>query len=301
MPSRWIRDDLALLPCSVGGLQLGSTDCLVTSYFLGFTRARKYQNPLNYARTINHEPVPLGLGGSLDAPFLRLPCLCRCSAAARPRSPARVRQGRGAGVVAEPALRSGSSAAATAASPRRPCVHRCACATAPAPASVRARGHTGDAAALASRAGAQEVDLPAAQRRPSADGSRAARTGAAARAREPGVGLSADRGRAAQARLSPLTEHGSASACLGGPRARAAPARGQLAGLSAPPGGESARLRLLHRRDGHPTPPLRALLQSSSRAGASTSPGARRTNQGPGSSNMRATSASPTFSSGRVS
>jgi putative transposase len=40
---------------------------------------------------------------------------------------------------------------------------------------------------------------------------------------------------------------------------------------------------------------------SSWAAGASTSPGARRTQQGPGSSNRRATSASSTFSSGRVS
>jgi hypothetical protein len=36
------------------------------------------------------------------------------------------------------------------ASPRRSCIYRRACSTAPAPPPARARGHTGDAAALAS-------------------------------------------------------------------------------------------------------------------------------------------------------
>jgi hypothetical protein len=51
------------------------------------------------------------------------------------------------------------------------------------------------------------MDLPAAQTRPSADRPRAARTGAATRTREPGLGLSTDRWRAAQAWLpiSPST------------------------------------------------------------------------------------------------
>src|SRR5215210_3491824 len=64
-----------------------------------------------------------------------------------------------------------------------------------------ARGHAGDAAALASRAGAAEMDVPAAQLRPASEGPSPARAGAAARAREPGLGLSTDRGRAAQARF----------------------------------------------------------------------------------------------------
>jgi putative transposase len=55
------------------------------------------------------------------------------------------------------------------------------------------------------------MDLSAAQTRPSADRPRAAGTGAAARTREPGLGLSTDRRRADQAWLPYLTEHGSAS------------------------------------------------------------------------------------------
>jgi hypothetical protein len=88
---------------------------------------------------------------------------------------------------------------------------------------------------------------PPAQVGPSTDGPRVARAGASARAQEPGVGLSADRWRADQAWLSYLTEHGSAAACECRARACAAPPRGELAGVSAPPGRKHARLRLLHR------------------------------------------------------
>jgi hypothetical protein len=89
----------------------------------------------------------------------------------------------------------------------RPCVHRRARATAPARAPARTRGNAGDAAALASRAGAQEVDVPPAVAA-AADGSGTARAGAPTRAGESRLGLSADLRRAAQARLSDLTEHG---------------------------------------------------------------------------------------------
>jgi hypothetical protein len=51
----------------------------------------------------------------------------------------------------------------------------------------------GDAPALARRAGGEEVDAFATQTRTPADRPGAARTGAAARAREPALGLSADR------------------------------------------------------------------------------------------------------------
>src|SRR6266545_7396257 len=104
------------------------------------------------------------------------------------------------------------------------------------------------------------MDLSAAQTRPSAHRPRAARAGAAARTREPWLGLSTDRGRTDQAWLPRLAEHDSASACCGWARARTAAPHGELASVSAPPGGEPARLRLLHRRDGHAAPPLRALL-----------------------------------------
>ena len=49
------------------------------------------------------------------------------------------------------------------------------------------------AAALASRVGAAEMDGSAAQLGPATEGPSAAGTGAAARAREPGLGLSTDR------------------------------------------------------------------------------------------------------------
>jgi hypothetical protein len=71
---------------------------------------------------------------------------------------------------------------------------------------------------------------PPAQVGPSTDGPRVARAGASACAREPGVGLSADRWRADQAWLSYLTEHGSAAACECRARACAAPAQGSRVG-----------------------------------------------------------------------
>ncbi len=209
-------------------------------------------------------------------------------------------KGRGAGAAAAPALGSGSSARASAASPCRSCVHRGACATAPAPGPARAYRHTGDAAALASRAGAREVDLPAAGAGPTADGPRAAGTGAAACAREPGLGLG--RWRATQARLPHLTEHGAAAACLGWARASAAPTGGELAGVSASTGREHARLPATS----SPSRQSRCVAStcsssSSSAAGASTLPGASRTRPEPGLSSRPATSASPTFSSGCLS
>jgi len=54
---------------------------------------------------------------------------------------------------------------------------RCACSSAPVPAPAWPRGDAGDAAALASGAGAPEMDVSAAQAWPSADEPRAARTG----------------------------------------------------------------------------------------------------------------------------
>jgi putative transposase len=68
---------------------------------------------------------------------------------------------------------------------------------------TRTRGNTSDVAALASRAGAQEMDLSAAQRRPAGDGPCAARTGAPACTRESGLGLSTDRRLLASAGLEP--------------------------------------------------------------------------------------------------
>src|SRR5215218_7206896 len=104
------------------------------------------------------------------------------------------------------------------------------------------------------------MDVPAAQAWPSPDRPRTARTGRPARAREPALGLPADRRRADQAWLSPLTEHGPACAYLRWTRSRAAARSGELAGVPLLAGRQHARLRLLHRRDNLPAPPLRALL-----------------------------------------
>ncbi len=97
---------------------------------------------------------------------------------------------------------------------------------------------------------------PQRKTRPSAHRPRAARAGAAARTREPWLGLSTDRGRTDQAWLPYLAEHDSASACCDWARARTAAPHGELAGVPPSAGGESARLRLLHRRDGDAAPPL---------------------------------------------
>jgi hypothetical protein len=80
---------------------------------------------------------------------------------------------------------------------------------------TRARGQHRDAAALASRASAAEMDALAAQLEPATEGPSAAGTGAAARW------------------LPDLAEHGTASACRRKARAGAAPSNGGPAGLSA--------------------------------------------------------------------
>src|SRR5206468_2653623 len=61
-------------------------------------------------------------------------------------------------------------------------------------------GETGDAAALASTARREALDIPAPASRPAADRRRGAQTGPAAGAREQQLGLPPDRRRTAQAR-----------------------------------------------------------------------------------------------------
>jgi putative transposase len=79
-------------------------------------------------------------------------------------------------------------------------------------------------------------------------------------------------------RLSPSTVRRVLTSAGLEPAARSS----ELAGVPSPPGRGHSRLRLLHRRDGHPAPPLRAPSSSNSKAGASISPVARRTHQEPG-------------------
>jgi hypothetical protein len=87
----------------VGGLGLVPSDRWMTSYLSVSRACASIRNLWNDTRSIDREPVRWAWEDR-SMLFLRLPCLCRCSAAARPRSPARVRQGCGAGVVAAPAL-----------------------------------------------------------------------------------------------------------------------------------------------------------------------------------------------------
>jgi hypothetical protein len=106
---------------------------------------------------------------------------------------------------------------------RRSGVHRCACATAPVPASSRACGDTGDALALASRAGAQEVDVPSAEIGPSTDGAPASRSGCCGSRARTRAGLSTDRWRAAQS-LASVSHRARFGVCL--PRLGSSPRRG---------------------------------------------------------------------------
>lgn len=173
--------------------------------------------------------------------------------------------------AAAPAGGADSPACTRRASAGRSGLHRRARSSTPAPTPAWIRRDSGDAPALAPRAGAEEVDVPAAPTRAPADRPRAARTRAAAREREPTRGLSANRRRIVQVGLSPLAEHGPTAACLRRPRASFAARTNELVGVSSPAGGEHARLRFLHCRDAL-APPLLRLVLSNSKSAASTVP-----------------------------
>ena len=84
-------------------------------------------------------------------------------------------------------------------------------------APPRPARHAADAAALAPTARPAAMDLPECEGGAPVDRRHHARTRAAAGAREPPVGLPADRGRAQEARPSGLAEHGSPAARPRGP------------------------------------------------------------------------------------
>jgi hypothetical protein len=231
----------------------------------------------------------LGLGGSADAPFLRLPSLCCRSEAARP-------------AIDEPAefakdlelvlLRHQLSVLAR--QQPRPRLRPADCAFIAALARLlphgrrQIRGNAGDAAALASRAGAQEVDVPPAVG-PAAYGSGTARAAAPTRAGESRLGYQRIAGELLKLgfRISPSTVR--RVIARGGLEPAPRRAGPELAGLSASPGGEPARLRLLHRRDGDAASPLRVVLH---RAGQPARP-PRRLHDEPIGSLGRPTSAQP--------
>src|SRR5207244_11260311 len=119
--------------------------------------------------------------------------------------------------------------------------------TAPAPPAPRTGGDAADASALASGACASEMGAAAAGCGASADRRSGARTRAALRAREPTLGLPADRRRVAEARPACLAEHGQADPAHRPLWAGAEAFGPELAAIPAPASREHARLRLLHR------------------------------------------------------
>jgi hypothetical protein len=171
--------------CSVG-VRLVDTVLFSTSY-LKLTRAREYQKALSGARTASRTSGRLAW--EYRSMLLSFAYLAFAAVLKRSGSSFRVRQGFGTRAAAAPALGLGASASISEASARRSRVYGCARSSAAASAPAWVRGDTGDTAALASRPRAQEVDLPAAPARASFDRPGAARAGAAARAREPAVGL----------------------------------------------------------------------------------------------------------------
>src|SRR5207248_559035 len=114
-----------------------------------------------------------------------------------------------------------------------------------APPAPWTGGDATDAPALAPGACASEVGAAATKSGPSAGRRSGARTRAALRAREPTLGLPADRRRVAEARSACVAKHGQAHPARrrlwAGPEAFGP----ELAAIPPPAGGQHARLRLL--------------------------------------------------------
>ena len=119
--------------------------------------------------------------------------------------------------------------------------------------------HADDAAALAPAAGRAPLDVRRSQR-PAADRRRDPRAGASPRAREPALGLPADRRRAERARRHRLRHDGAEDPAPGRARPCRRASRALLARVPARAGAEHARGRLLHRRDDLAAAAVRALL-----------------------------------------
>ena len=163
----------------------------------------------------------------------------------------------------------------------------------PAGAPPWPAGHAADAAALAPTAREAAMDLPECEGGAPVDRRNHARTRAAAGAREPPLGLPADRGRAQQARRPGLAEHGS-------PAARATRALVRRHGARGPPGVSSCarRRRASSPATSSPSTPrccaaTTCCSSSSFVPAASTSLASPRTRTAAGSRSRRATSTSP--------
>jgi hypothetical protein len=135
--------------------------------------------------------------------------------------------------------------------------------------------------ALASGTRPSQVDAAAAGRGPPARRSSGTRACSALRAREPGLGLPADRWRVAKARSARVAQHDQAHPARQPSWARAKALGPKLARVPPLASRQHARLRFLHRRDDLAPPLLRALLHRT-RKPPSTLLAARPTRQAPG-------------------
>ena len=143
---------------------------------------------------------------SANAAFLRLPRLLGCVAVTCWTTGERVRQRRRVARLAPPARSARTASGSSFVPASRSRLPRCARPAPATAASARAERHSPDSSALAPAAGATQVDAAAATSRPSTPRRSRATARATPRARESALGLFADRGRAAEARLARVVE-----------------------------------------------------------------------------------------------
>ncbi len=193
---------------------LGGNGCLVDARASTRSRWSSQTDRLRVSRPrgLGRAARVLGMGASVHALFLRLPCLLGRTAVAGQGSARRVRQRCRVARVAASARRARTTRTAPFAATGRSCLPFGAREDAPVAATPRTDRDTADTSALAPRARASQVGTAAAKPGTSRHGRSGATARSAFRTRESTPGLPADRGRAAQARPTRLAEHGEAHA-----------------------------------------------------------------------------------------
>jgi len=166
-----------------------------------------FQNPGSTVQAVGGG----AMRASANAAFLRLPRLLGCVAVTCWTTGERVRQRRRVARLAPPARSARTASGSSFVPASRSRLPRCARPAPATAASARAERHSPDSSALAPAAGATQVDAAAATSRPSTPRRSRATARATPRARESALGLFADRGRAAEARLARVVEHGAAT------------------------------------------------------------------------------------------